>query len=217
MRRWTTSSHPARTTRTHRLAIATASTLAVAGITAGTMAGVVSTAHAADQVPTATSAREAIPALATKQAAAAVHLQSARSAIAAANAEQIARAATIRTAVVTKAMAQVGDAYVAGAEGPNAFDCSGLVKYAWKTAGGVTLEHYSYAQFKETQRVSVKNAVPGDLAFYFKNGAHHVGIYIGDGKIVNASDYGIGVIVSPLLSGWGKDHFSGMGRVTIPS
>ena len=63
-----------------------------------------------------------------------------------------------------------------------------------------------------------KEARPGDLAFYFENGAHHVAIYIGDGKVVHASDYGIGV-VRGVVKGtpWTNAHFTGMGRVKIPS
>lgn len=123
----------------------------------------------------------------------------------------------IREQVVARALDQVGDAYGAGGEGPNVFDCSGLVVYAWRAAG-VKLTHYSRAQFDETERISLKEARPGDLAFYFENGARHVAIYIGDGKVVHASDYGIGV-VKGVVKGtpWTNTHFTGMGRVKIPA
>ena len=123
----------------------------------------------------------------------------------------------IREQVVERALAQVGDAYGAGGEGPDVFDCSGLVVYSWR-AFGVKLEHYSKAQYSQTERISLKEARPGDLAFYFENGAHHVAIYIGDGKVVHASDYGIGV-VKGVVKGtpWTNTHFTGMGRVKIPS
>ena len=125
--------------------------------------------------------------------------------------------ARIRERVVRRAKAQVGDAYVAGAEGPNAFDCSGLTLFAWRAAG-VRLTHYSRAQFDETRRVPVRDARPGDLVFYLRAGAHHVGVYIGRGRMVHASDYGIGVIISPILgTGWTDAHFSGIGRVDIPA
>ena len=122
----------------------------------------------------------------------------------------------IRAQVVKRALAQVGDAYASGAEGPNAFDCSGLVVYAWRGVG-IELTHYSRAQYNETERISLKDARPGDLAFYFENGAHHVAIYTGDGKVVHASDYGIGV-VKGVVKGtpWTNMHFTGMGRVKIP-
>jgi len=123
------------------------------------------------------------------------------------------RAASMRTRAVEIALAKVGDNYAAGGSGPNAFDCSGLTMFAWRRAG-VKLEHYSYDQYNQTKHVSVKEALPGDLVFYLDNGAHHVGMYIGHGKIVNASDYGIGVIISPMKgTAWTNSHFTGVGRV----
>lgn len=123
----------------------------------------------------------------------------------------------IRAQVVKVALDQVGDSYGSGGEGPNVFDCSGLVVYAWRSVG-VELVHYSRAQYQATERISLKEARPGDLAFYFENGAHHVAIYIGDGKVVHASDYGIGV-VRGVVKGtpWTNMHFTGMGRVKLPA
>lgn len=123
----------------------------------------------------------------------------------------------IREQVVQRALAQVGDSYGAGGDGPDVFDCSGLVVFSWR-AFGVKLDHYSRAQYDQTERISLKEARPGDLAFYFENGAHHVAIYIGDGKVVHASDYGIGV-VKGVVKGtpWTNAHFTGMGRVKLPA
>lgn len=124
-----------------------------------------------------------------------------------------ARAASMRSRAVAIALAQVGDNYSTGGSGPSAFDCSGLTMYAWRRAG-VQLEHYSYDQYNQTKRIPVKEALPGDLVFYLDNGAHHVGMYIGRGKIVNASDYGVGVIISPMKgTAWTNAHFTGVGRV----
>ena len=121
----------------------------------------------------------------------------------------------IRAQVVERALAQVGDSYGSGGDGPDVFDCSGLVVYSWRAAG-VKLTHYSRAQYDETTRISLKDARPGDLAFYFDNGAHHVAIYIGDGKVVHASDYGIGVVKGVVKgSPWTNTHFTGMGRVNL--
>ena len=123
----------------------------------------------------------------------------------------------IREQVVARALAQVGDNYGSGGEGPDVFDCSGLVVFSWR-AFGVKLEHYSKAQYDATERISLKEARPGDLAFYFENGAHHVAIYIGDGKVVHASDYGIGVVKGVVKgTSWTNTHFTGMGRVKLPS
>lgn len=123
------------------------------------------------------------------------------------------RARAMRQRAAEVAIAQIGDAYMGGADGPHAFDCSGLTQYAWRKAG-VNLTHYSRAQWSETRRISIAKAEPGDLAFYFENGAHHVAMYIGDGMIVGAVDYGIGVKKTPLVgTPWTDLHFTGMGRV----
>ncbi|MCI8513912.1 MAG: C40 family peptidase [Lachnospiraceae bacterium] len=103
----------------------------------------------------------------------------------------VGNASAARQAVVNYAMSKVGCAYVWGAEGPNAFDCSGLVKSAYAQAG-VSLSHYSGSQGSAGSYRSLSEAQPGDILW--KNG--HVGIYIGGGQYVHASTYGVGVIVS---------------------
>lgn len=101
-------------------------------------------------------------------------------------------------AAVQYAMAQVGDAYVYGAMGENAFDCSGLTMRAWAQAG-VSLPHSSSAQFGSGPRIAVSDLQPGDLVFYYSP-ISHVGIYIGNGMIVHAANPGTGVAVSGLHS-----------------
>jgi cell wall-associated NlpC family hydrolase len=96
------------------------------------------------------------------------------------------------------AMAQVGDAYVYGAAGPDAFDCSGLTMMAWAQAG-VSLPHSSSAQFGSGTRVSESQLQPGDLVFYYSP-ISHVGMYIGNGMIVHAANPGSGVLVADLHS-----------------
>jgi cell wall-associated NlpC family hydrolase len=100
-----------------------------------------------------------------------------------------------RQAVVDYALSKVGCEYVWGAEGPNAFDCSGLVKCAYAQVG-VYLSHYSGSQGAAGSYRSLSEAQPGDILW--KNG--HVGIYIGGGQYVHASTYGVGVIVSNVSS-----------------
>jgi len=94
------------------------------------------------------------------------------------------------------ALAQVGKAYVFGAAGPDAFDCSGLTMAAWSQAG-VSLPHSSSAQYNSGQHISESELQPGDLVFYYSP-ISHVGMYIGGGKIVNALNPGAGVQVSGL-------------------
>jgi cell wall-associated NlpC family hydrolase len=101
-------------------------------------------------------------------------------------------------AAVNYALAQVGDAYVYGAAGPSAFDCSGLTMMAWAQAG-VGLPHSSGAQQGSGSPVSSSSLQPGDLVFYYQP-VSHVGIYIGGGKIVHAANPGTGVTVSGVFS-----------------
>jgi cell wall-associated NlpC family hydrolase len=101
-------------------------------------------------------------------------------------------------AAVQYALAQVGDAYVYGAAGPSAFDCSGLTMMAWAQAG-VGLPPSSSAQFGSGPHVSSGDLQPGDLVFYYSP-ISHVGIYIGNGLIVHAANPGTGVAVAGVFS-----------------
>ncbi|ABL82626.1 MULTISPECIES: C40 family peptidase [unclassified Nocardioides] len=101
-------------------------------------------------------------------------------------------------AAVQYALAQVGDAYVYGAAGPNAFDCSGLTMMAWAQAG-VALPHSSSAQYGSGPHIASSDLQPGDLVFYYSP-ISHVGIYIGNGMIVHAANPSTGVVVSSVFS-----------------
>ncbi len=96
------------------------------------------------------------------------------------------------------AMAQVGKAYVYGAAGPSAFDCSGLMMRAWAQAG-VGLPHSSSAQYGIGHHVGSGDLKPGDLVFYYSP-ISHVAMYIGNGLIVEAANPGAGVRVSGVFS-----------------
>ncbi|MEH1012552.1 NlpC/P60 family protein [Micromonospora sp. CPCC 206060] len=86
------------------------------------------------------------------------------------------------------ACAQIGKPYVWGAEGPNSYDCSGLMLAAWAKAG-VSLPHNAAAQRRAVPSVSRSELRPGDLVFYYSD-LHHVGMYVGDGWLVHASQAG---------------------------
>jgi len=101
-------------------------------------------------------------------------------------------------AAVNYAMAQVGDAYVYGAAGPDAYDCSGLTMASWARAG-VALPHSSSAQFSSGPQVPASALQPGDLVFYYSP-ISHVGMYIGNGMIVHAANPSTGVQVAGLYS-----------------
>jgi peptidoglycan DL-endopeptidase CwlO len=101
-------------------------------------------------------------------------------------------------AAVSYAMSQVGDAYVYGASGPSAYDCSGLTMMAWAQAG-VSLPHSSSGQMGSGASVSQSELQPGDLVFYYSP-VSHVGMYIGNGMIVHAANPGDGVTTAPVNS-----------------
>jgi len=111
-------------------------------------------------------------------------------------------------AAVAFAKAQVGKNYQYATSGPNTFDCSGLTAAAWQQAG-VSLAHYSGAQYDETMRIGSGDLQPGDLVFYGPGGANHVEIYIGGGMVVSASNPSSGVVLAGVRYG----SASGYGRV----
>ena len=114
--------------------------------------------------------------------------------------------------VVQFALSQVGKSYRAARVGPDSYDCSGLVLAAYRKVG-VSLTHYSRAQWSQTKRISISQMRPGDLVFYFGRGAHHVAIYVGKGKMVSASNPDDGVELIDYLGPWYRERFSGVGRV----
>lgn len=119
----------------------------------------------------------------------------------------------VRTHIVQLARKQVGDRYSAGSSGPSAFDCSGLVRYVYRVVTGKQLPHYSGAQYARATKISRAKAQPGDLVFFLRGGAHHVGIYIGNGRMIDAAGYGEGVRVSPIAGSWWSRAYTGMGRI----
>ena len=104
------------------------------------------------------------------------------------------------SAAVAAAEGRVGDPYVWGAAGPDAFDCSGLVMWAYGQAG-VSLPHYSGAQYDDTIHIPMSDLEPGDLVFPADPG-QHVAIYIGNGEVVQAPYTGANVEIVPLNPGF---------------
>jgi peptidoglycan DL-endopeptidase CwlO len=97
---------------------------------------------------------------------------------------------------VSNALSKLGKPYRWGASGPNAFDCSGLVKWSFGSAGRA-LPRSSRAMAGVGTPVSKANLQPGDLVFFYKP-ISHVGIYIGNGKMVHASNRKSPVKVSDI-------------------
>lgn len=102
---------------------------------------------------------------------------------------------------VQLAMSKLGSPYVWGEEGPNAFDCSGLVWWVYHDQLGYTnLPRTAAQQLAYGKRVSVNDLKPGMLLA----SRTHIVIYIGDGKVVHASHPGVGVTVDSLQ--WALDY-----------
>jgi peptidoglycan DL-endopeptidase CwlO len=99
-------------------------------------------------------------------------------------------------AAVAAAKSRIGAPYVWGAAGPDAFDCSGLVMWAWGQAG-VSLPHFSGAQYASTTHISMSQLQPGDLVF-FGNPGDHVAMYVGGGMIIQAAHTGTTVAIGPM-------------------
>ena len=95
------------------------------------------------------------------------------------------------------AQTKLGSPYVYGATGPSAFDCSGLVQWAYKQAG-LNVPRTSYEQAGAGRAVSIAELLPGDVVSFY--GGSHTGIYVGGGNIVHASTSGQPVKIAPLNS-----------------
>ncbi len=100
------------------------------------------------------------------------------------------------TMVVQAALTRIGSPYTWGGAGPNQFDCSGLVMWAFQQAG-ISLPHSSQALAQGGQAVDMSQMQPGDVVTYYSD-ASHAAIYIGDGMMVHASTYGTPVQVAPV-------------------
>ncbi|MEJ7743601.1 MAG: C40 family peptidase [Nocardioidaceae bacterium] len=106
----------------------------------------------------------------------------------------------------------MGEPYVWGAAGPDAWDCSGLTMGAWASAG-VSMSHYSVAQYEEATPVSVSQLQPGDLIFWASNSSDpgsifHVGLYIGNDEMIHAPRTGRPVTVENIWY-WETPDFFG--------
>ncbi len=107
------------------------------------------------------------------------------------------------------AYAQLGKPYQYGAEGPNAYDCSGLTMKAW-AAAGVNITRTTNSQYAATKRVDKANLQPGDLVFF--NNLGHVGLYVGNGQMIHAPRTGKNVEVVSITSGYYLNTYYGAGR-----
>jgi peptidoglycan DL-endopeptidase CwlO len=116
--------------------------------------------------------------------------------------ERVVRLRGGMTAVIDYARSQVGKRYVSGGEGPGGFDCSGFTKRAYARAG-IALPHSSGAQAARARTIARSQARPGDLVV----GPGHVGIYMGNGMMIDAGNHRTGVIYRKLYSGLRVERF----------
>ena len=106
---------------------------------------------------------------------------------------------TIGEQALRFALAKLGDEYVFGAAGPNTFDCSGLVLWAYAHVG-ISLEHYTGDQWNEGEHIPLSELQPGDLVFMYN--LDHVGMYVGNGEMVDAPSTGQVVQIQDIP--WGS-------------
>jgi peptidoglycan DL-endopeptidase CwlO len=115
---------------------------------------------------------------------------------------------TVGVIALKEALTRRGDPYVWAAAGPDEFDCSGLVVWAFAQEG-ISLPHYTGDLWNLGVHVSEADLEPGDLVFFFEDESH-VGIYIGDGLMVDAPTQGQDVQVQPI----DQDPYDGAVRIS---
>jgi cell wall-associated NlpC family hydrolase len=109
----------------------------------------------------------------------------------------IPTANTIGAEALRFALTKRGDPYVWGAAGPSSFDCSGLVLWAYAQVG-ISLPHFTGDQWNMGVHVARADLQPGDLVFFYPD-IGHVGLYIGNGLMVDAPNFGETVQVEPVM------------------
>ncbi|WP_328812783.1 C40 family peptidase [Paradesulfitobacterium ferrireducens] len=127
-------------------------------------------------------------------------------------AKQVSRGGASASGIVSTALSLQGIPYVFGGTTRKGFDCSGFTQYVYK-ASGISIPRTSYTQFNSGTPVSKQDLQPGDLVFFttYSKGASHVGIYVGNGTFVHASDSG--VRTTSLNDSYYKSRYLGARRM----
>ena len=116
--------------------------------------------------------------------------------------------------IISVANSQIGKPYKWGSTGPSYFDCSGFTSYIYKNGAGISLPRTSVSQSKVGNKVSRNQLKSGDLVFFNTSGKgiSHVGMYIGDSKLIHAST-SKGVRIDSLNSSYYKSRFVSASRI----
>jgi cell wall-associated NlpC family hydrolase len=116
-------------------------------------------------------------------------------------------------AALRTAETRIGSPYRYGGSGPDTFDCSGLVSYAYSSVG-IRLPRTAAQQYAAVKPVPREDLEPGDLVFFRVGGKSvgHVGIYAGNGRLVDAPQTGGRVRVARLDDPWYRERYVGAGR-----
>ena len=132
------------------------------------------------------------------------------------NVQAVSRGGARGSAAANLGLSLLGKDYHWGAEGPNAFDCSGFTRYVYKKALGKSIPHSSKAQSQKGETIAKSDLQSGDLVFFTTDrsgSVNHVGIYIGNGKFVHASSANDRVMVSSLDSGFYQETYKWAKRI----
>ena len=118
----------------------------------------------------------------------------------------------VRSRIVFTALQMVGAPYRYGGESPAGFDCSGLVQYAYRSAG-VAVPRTSRDQLHASAPVALADASAGDLLFFRSKDSSHVGIYLGQGRFVHAPSTGGKVSIASFSNAYYRRNFVRAGRI----
>jgi cell wall-associated NlpC family hydrolase len=129
-------------------------------------------------------------------------------------AKEQAASGSPRDSLIRTALANRGARYHYGGTSRGGFDCSGFTRYIF-AKHGVSLPHSSRAQYSHGKSVSRDQLQAGDLVFFHttRRGISHVGIFIGNGRFVHASNRSRGVVVDSLGSAYYSSRYVGARRV----
>lgn len=128
-------------------------------------------------------------------------------------AEGAPRHSPVHSEAATVAQELLGSPYRYGGAGPQGFDCSGLVHYAYGRAGA-SVPRTTRALYRRATPINPRTIRPGDLLFFQIGGRiSHVGIYAGDGRFIHAPSSGKSVTFAQLDSPYWRDHLIAAGRL----